>query len=56
METKQKIIDYLIGCNLPNQDIHIVSAMIELLIIETQRNEQLDQQKSIEQLFSKHFN
>jgi hypothetical protein len=56
METKQRIIDYLIGCNLPNQDISIISSMIELLIIETQRNEQVEQQNAINQLFSKHFN
>jgi len=54
--TKQRIVDYLIGCNMPNADIHIVSAMIELLIIETQRNEQMEQQISIDQLFAKHFN
>jgi hypothetical protein len=41
---------------MPNADIHIVSAMIELLIIETQRNEQMEQQISIDQLFAKHFN
>jgi len=56
METKQQIIDYLVGCNLPNSEIHIVSAMIELLIIETKRNEQTDQHLAIEQLFDKHFN
>lgn len=36
METKTEIIDYLIGCNLPEADIRIVSAMIEMLIIKTE--------------------
>ena len=34
METKTEIIDYLIGCNLPETDVRIVSAMIEMLIIK----------------------
>ena len=37
---KKIIIDYLVNCNLTDEDVQIVSAMIEMLMIQERINNQ----------------
>ena len=37
---KKIIIDYLVNCNLTEEDVQIVSAMIEMLMIQERINNQ----------------
>ena len=55
METKQRILDYLVNLQLDEKEIMIISAMIELLRAEVELDITRAAHQMVEETINKHF-
>lgn len=55
METKQRLLDYLVDLKLEEKEIMIISAMIELFRAEVELDITRAAHKMVEETINKHF-